>query len=328
CPVNRCQPCFFLTWLQRGVAPYRVVVNLELVRDGQDQVVVVQVAEDLTADGLRVELRRRRGWRGATCATGRLRHTKLVRQHGAGVSGLRVGANVRERASDIHVQILEELRPLRHQHVAATFCLKKLESRYPATIHETRIPVGGGNRIRRRCRTIVTPLAAAAHRQRWQVVEIESDLLCLDLYVRIERRGIFDIESAAATETGYRRTRSDGHWLHSQFLQFVHQFLWRLVVHTDAKRTEIDASIELERHRHRGRILLIHAVNHVEHHRSVFARTHDGSHAILRPSEHHAAVTTDAAERRTKRTQATADRRRYDRARCLCADPECNTARR
>jgi hypothetical protein len=61
------------------VAPHGIVVNLELVRHGQDQIVVVQVADYLTADWLRIELWRRRGWRGATSATRRLRHTKLVR---------------------------------------------------------------------------------------------------------------------------------------------------------------------------------------------------------------------------------------------------------
>src|SRR6185437_14948193 len=162
------------------------------------------------------------------------------------MSGLRVGADVRERASDVHVQILEELRPLRNQHVATTLGLQELESRYPATVHEARIPVRGRHRIRRRRGTSLTLRATAAHRQRWQVVEIESDLLRLGLHVRVERRGILHVESAAAGETGYGRTRSDGHGFHSKLLQLVHQLLRRLVVHTYAQCSEVDAAVELE----------------------------------------------------------------------------------
>src|SRR6185437_996731 len=161
------------------------------------------------------------------------------------MSGLCVGADICERASDVHVEILQELRPFRNKHVAATLGLQEIESRYPATIHEARIPVGGCHRICGRCRTSIARGATRAHGQWWQVVEIESDLLRLDLYVRVERRGILDVESAAATEARYGRTRSDGHGFHSQFLQFVHQFLWCLVVHTDAECSEIDAAVEL-----------------------------------------------------------------------------------
>ena len=67
-----------LRHLQRRMSPHSIIVNLELVRDGQDQIVVVQVADDLTADGLRIELRRRRGGRRTTSTTC-LRYTKLVR---------------------------------------------------------------------------------------------------------------------------------------------------------------------------------------------------------------------------------------------------------
>ena len=63
-------------------------------------------------------------------------------------------------------------------------------------------------------------------------------------------------------------------------------------------------AIEVERHHDRRRILLVDAVDRVEHHRAVFDGPADRADAVLRPGEHHAAVAAHAAERRAQRAQA------------------------
>src|SRR4051794_11642364 len=114
-------------------------VGLVLVGDRQDHVVVVEVARDHSANGLRVVrncLSRRacRGVRtsattGATSPSRWLR-LELVGNDRGWMPGLRVQANVEatvRAAGDVHVDVLQQLRHLRDEDLPATLRLNELE---------------------------------------------------------------------------------------------------------------------------------------------------------------------------------------------------------
>src|ERR1019366_10314797 len=89
----------------------------------------------------------------ASAATTALRgDVELVLHNDARMAGLRVRADVGGRSADEHVEILHVLRPLADEHVASTLALHELERANRAAVHETRIPVGGRHRVRRRGR--------------------------------------------------------------------------------------------------------------------------------------------------------------------------------
>src|SRR4051812_24678056 len=132
-----------------GMLQVRVVVHLELVRHREDDVVVVERAGNNAADRLRVEWCRRRGWCGGAPSPALLHgDIELVRDHRARMARLRIRCDVRSRCADEEVEILHELAPLLHEHIATPLVLEKLECLYGAAVHEAWIPVGGRHRAR------------------------------------------------------------------------------------------------------------------------------------------------------------------------------------
>ncbi len=83
----------------------------------------------------------------------------------------------------------------------------------------------------------------------------------------------------------------------------------------------------MERRGHRRRILLVRAMNRVEHHRRIFDGATHRSHLVHAPGEDHATITTHASECRTERAETIANRWRDDRSLRFRSDAEGDAAR-
>src|SRR5262245_13914536 len=122
-------------------------IDLIFVRDGQNDVVVVQVAGDLRADRLRIERRRRCC---GSCCSGRIATaptgtttTSAATACGAnterhlhdrhGMSRLRVNARV--GSANIEIDVFQILLPRGDEHLTTTLCVDEVHRRRDAARH-------------------------------------------------------------------------------------------------------------------------------------------------------------------------------------------------
>src|SRR5262245_11049815 len=108
-------------------------IDLIFVRDGEDDVVVVQIARDLRADGLRVQRRR---WCCGSCGCGRIttasaastsaaattttRGTKAERHLNDRHGMSRLCVNARVGRADVKIDVFQILLPRRDEHLTTT----------------------------------------------------------------------------------------------------------------------------------------------------------------------------------------------------------------
>src|SRR6185369_11937915 len=83
--------------------------------------------------------------------------------------------------------------------------------------------------------------------------EIDPQLLCLHLYIEVER--CRRLHAEAATTTSLRRTGPKRRGIRAELLQAVDKFLRSGRVNADALRRELDVPVELEGRRHGAGIL-------------------------------------------------------------------------
>jgi hypothetical protein len=318
-----------------------VGVLLELVRNGQNKIVVVEIAADLRADWLRIEwsrwwcCRRRRSGcatgcgcvsRSAattTCASPSPSPTglrlELVLDNSGGVPRLRVQAYITGRCWDVHVEIFEQFVHPAYQLVTAPLTLYKLEGQRAAT---TGALYGWGStaaagtctasatrRCVSRCSTSSTSSTAVGS---WGTAATRAAATrgqACKVNAQFPR-----FQLHVKVEKGRRlsaKTAAAAGWTcanrfetGAELPEFGKQLWGGVGINTYTQRRQLYIAIELEGSGDGTRILFINTMNCVEDHGAVFDCARHWSYAVLRPCEYHSAVAAYPSEGGSQRAQS------------------------